>query len=239
MTFSSPRDMMGLSQTPAGATIRKASLLIAIVLLPACVAHADELGTVVRPSGRIADGATVFGIEASPSFYAATTSSHTAGAYDDSSLSIYVTRSFGHGVFVGGNLEADLHPDKDDQYYVEANLGYSFDFGRFSFTPSVLLGDTWGGTGFGANGNSSAFYYALYADAAIRLDEHWTFNALSLRYRNAFDYTWITPEIGSGFSYKLASGTSLYGSAGYSWKDTGEGMHPDTMSLAFGIRQSL
>ncbi|MBN9432450.1 MAG: hypothetical protein J0I45_08400 [Bosea sp.] len=193
----------------------------------------------MRPGGKIADGATVVGIEASPSFYAATTSSHTGGEYDDSSLSIYVTRSFGGGIFAGGVLEADLRPDKDDQYYVEATVGYTFNFGRFSFSPSVLLGDTWGGTGFGADGNSSAFYYALYADAAIKLDEHWHFNALSLRYRNAFDYTWITPEIGSGFSYRLDSGTSFYGSAAYSWKDTGEGMHPDTMSLTVGVRQPL
>ena len=52
---------------------------------------------------------------------------------------------------------------------------------------------------------SGASQYLIKVPDGIdyKLDSNWTLNVVSLRYRNAFSVTWITPKISTGITYNI------------------------------------
>ena len=60
-----------------------------------------------------------------------------------------------------------------------------------------------------------------------------------LRYRNALDYTFITPKVATGLTYEWGPFRYVYGSIGYAWKDTGNGLLGDKFNVAFGYRHTF
>lgn len=116
---------------------------------------------------------------------------------------------------------------------------YKFKFGDFTLAPSAAIGDTWEATGLGSSGNANALYYAFNLAGDLKLDRQWTWNAFNLRYRDAFDYTWITPKVTTGLTYVLNAGNSVYGNVGYSWKDTGNGLLGNKINVTFGVKRNF
>lgn len=202
-------------------------------------AAAADLGTVKLPDGSLKAPQNWIGLEVSPSFFASTTSLHDANTYDDTSVKLILSHRFDDPFEVEGSLKDDIKQEGKRQYYAEGKAAYRFDFGRFSLVPSAALGVTWNDTGFGPGGDATAAYYALYLAGNLKLTEQLTWTMFNLRYRDAFDYVWVTPEIGTGLSYKLTRADQIYGTASYSWKGTGDGLHPDTYSVALGIQHGF
>ncbi len=215
------------------------ALLFGVFVGGSADAHAGDIGAVKMPDGRIAAASTVIGLEVSPSVHATTTSSHEAGSYDDSSITLSLSHRFATDFVVNGSAEWQLNKGGSQQTFIEGGLGYALGIGRFTLTPSAALGTTFEDTGFGPNGDSQAFYYALYLAGDLDLDARWTWNAFKLRYRDAFDYEWATPEVKTGITYHFDAATALYGSGSYSWKNSGDGFKGDSISLAFGLKRAL
>lgn len=214
--------------------------LVALAWLAlATPAIAADLGTVKQPDGTLAKPANTIGLEVSPSFFASTTSSHDAGHYDDTSVKLTLAHRFADPFEIGGSLKDDIKQDGKRQYYAETKAAYRFDFGRFSLTPSAALGVTWNDTGFGSNGDATTAYYAFYLAGDLALSDKLTWTMFKLRYRDAFDYVWVTPEVATGLSYRLTHADQIYGTASYSWKGTGDGLHPDTYSIALGVEHGF
>ncbi|MCX5497772.1 hypothetical protein OSH11_23940 [Kaistia dalseonensis] len=213
------------------------------LLLGAFPAVAADLGAVQMPDGAIAAPTaaptTTFGIEVNPEFYASSSGSNAIGNYADTAIKASLSHTFGGVWVIGGSLQATLKENDTQQYYAEASAGYKFKFDKFTLTPSVALGDTWDATGLGDNKDSNALYYAFYLAGDLKLNSQWTWNAFNLRYRDAFDYEWITPKVSTGVTYAIDSYNSVYTNAGYSWKDTGSGMKGDKMNIAFGYKRAF
>lgn len=213
--------------------------LCSVLVLGTTTASAADLGTVKVPDGDLALPANTIGLEVSPSFYAASTSSHRANAYDDTSVQLNLTHRFESPFSVEATLKDDIKQEGKRQYYAEGRAAYRFDFGRFALTPSAALGVTWSDTGFGAGGDATAAYYAFYLAGDLKLSQKLTWTVFDLRYRDAFDYVWVTPEIATGLSYRLTHADRIYGTASYSWKGSGDGIKPDTYSVAFGVEHGF
>jgi hypothetical protein len=222
-----------VSRSVAGAAF------IALFVGSSVIAEAAELGAVKMPDGRIAAASTVIGLEVSPAVEATTTSSHEAGSYDDTSMTLSLSHRFESGFFANGSAEWQINAGGTQQVFIEGGGGYALRAGPFTLTPSAALGTTFEDTGFGPNGDGQAFYYAFYLAGDLDLDARWTWNAFKLRYRDAFDYEWVTPEVGTGLSYHLDAATSLYGKGSYSWKNTGDGLNGDSITFAFGLKRAL
>ena len=73
----------------------------------------------------------------------------------------------------------------------------------------------------------------------LKLNSQWTRNMFELRYRDAFDYTWITPKVATGLTYEWSAGNSAYGNEGYAWKNTGSGLLGDKYYVAVGFRHGF
>ena len=72
----------------------------------------------------------------------------------------------------------------------------------------------------------------------MKIDSHWTWNVFNARYRNAFDYTWITPKIATGVTYKIDDNNAVYLSVANAWKDKGDGkgLVEDKYNIAVGYK---
>ena len=78
--------------------------------------------------------------------------------------------------------------------------------------------------------------YYLFNATDLKLNSQWTWNAIAARYRDAFDYTWVTPKLSTGFTYTIDGHNSTYANVGYAWKDTGSGLLADKVSVAMGYK---
>jgi hypothetical protein len=222
------------------ATLRYAQLWIAAFgILVARPAIAADLGAVNPPQRPSLGGTTTIGLEASPEFYALSNSSHSAGSYADTEAKLTVSHVFANNWFVGGLFQVTVKNGNTYQNYGEGSIGYKFNFEGFTLRPSVAIGDTGGSTGLGASGTANAAYYALYLAGDLKLNSQWTWNIFELRYRNAFEYTWITPKVATGLTYEWSSGNFVSGYVGYAWKDTGSGLLGDKINVTLAFRHSF
>ena len=199
-------------------------------------ASAADLAPVNPPRAASVWGTTTIGIEASPEFFALTDSSHAAGSYANTEAKLGVTHAFANNWFVGGLFQVSVKNNNTYQNYVEGSVGYIFDFDKFKLKPSAAIGDTGGATGLGASSTANAYYYALYLAGDLKLNSQWTWNIFEVRYRNAFEYTWITPKVTTGLTYEWSPGNFVYSNVGYAWKNTGGGLIGDKVNVAVGFR---
>jgi hypothetical protein len=216
-----------------------ASALMAIALSTAATALLVVPPVNAADIGMIISGTTTIAIEASPEFHAISSGSNAAGSYADTAPKASVTHTFANNWSLHSSFQADIKNNSTYQYFAETSVGYRLKFDHFTLTPSAALGDTWDSTGLGLSGNANAFYYAFYLAGDLKLDSRWTWNAFDLRYRNAFDYNWITPKVTTGLTYAMSSRSSVYSNVGYSWKDTGNGLLGDKFNVTFGVKYNF
>ena len=154
-----------------------------------------------------------------------------------------ISHVFGSGWELGGSFQSQVNIESDGgdtyRYYAEAHLGYKLKLDTaFTLTPSAAIGEVWGHTGI-TPANPSALYYAFYLAGDWRLSPRWTWNVFDARYRNAFDFTWVTPKIATGIAYEINSQNSISTSVGYSWKDSGKGLKPDEITANLGYKYAF
>ena len=215
-------------------------LLIAVIALVVWrPATAADLAPVNSPRAAGDRGTTTIGLEASPEFYALSDSSHAAGSYADTEAKLGITHAFANNWFVGGLLQLTVKNNNTYQNYVEGSVGYRLNFDGFTLKPSVAIGNTGGATGLGASSTANAYYYVLYLAGDLKLNSQWTWNMFEVRYRNAFDYTWITPKVATGLTYEWSPGNFVYGNVGYAWKNTGGGLLGDKINVAVGFKHAF
>jgi hypothetical protein len=209
------------------------------MLMVPLAAGATDLGVVRGSDGVFTEPANSIGIEVSPSFFATNEAGHAFGNYDDTSIKLTLAHRFPEPFEIEGSLKDDIKQHDRHQFYAESRIGYRFEFGRFSLKPSAALGVTWNDTGFGPKGASSAAYYAAYLAGDVELSKKLTWNLFDVRYRDAFDYVWVTPEVSTGLTYRLTQANQIYGSTSYSWKGSGDRLHGDTFSVALGVEHGF
>ncbi len=165
------------------------------------------------------------------------------GSVADDYLKFGYSHSFDNNIVWGAAFQYAWRPDSTSVDQLETSLGYKLKAGAFTFTPSALVG-----YGFGDHPNinhlaktDAEAYYAFVLAADFKIDDHWTWNIVNARYRNAFDTTWITPKVSTGITYKFDSTNAIYANVGYAWKDAGDGkgLLGDKWNVALGYKLSF
>jgi hypothetical protein len=159
-----------------------------------------------------------------------------------------LAHTFDNNVVISGFFQPqyDLHPGKSNlwRYYTEGDLGYKAKLNDwFTLTPSAGISGIFGDTGVDpnnkANPNPSAAYYAFYLAGDLKVNSQWTWNVFNVRYRDAFNFRWVTPKVATGLTYNINKYSALYGTVGYSWKDTGTAGNPgdpDKLNVGIGAK---
>ena len=216
-----------------------AAVVVAFAVQPALAADAPKKP---KPMNTLS-------LEMAPEIYGATSSSHNAGDFADMAYKAALSHTFENNIVFGGAFQytqrwPDLKSAASSVDQAELSLGYKWKLtDAFTVTPAVLLGYAFGdqpkidpNNKFNPDG-----YYAASLSGDLKLDSHWTWNVFNVRYRNAFDYTWITPKIATGITYKVDDNNAVYLSVGNAWKDKGDGngLLEDKYNIAVGYKYSF
>ena len=64
-----------------------------------------------------------------------------------------------------------------------------------------------------------------------------TWNAVGFRYRDAFDSSndYLTPQLGTGLTFKVGQHGSISGKVDYNWKD----WNPDSVGFSLGYKHAF
>jgi hypothetical protein len=223
--------------------MKHSSVFFLAVLLPSSPVVAADVATSTA-SGTIGHVATpwTIGIEVAPEIFAIDEDPHDdvpgkqstkpAGALSDYYGKISVDYRFDNDWIVGAYFQNEVKQvrnnsgevtDNTNQYYAEGSVGYAFAWGDVRLKPSVGIGYTWGSTGIYGDVNSSrdndVWFYTLNLAGDWKLDAQWTWNVFNLRYRDAFQYTWVTPKVATGITYRVNPVDAVYTEVGFAWKE--------------------
>ena len=100
----------------------------------------------------------------------------------------------------------------------------------FSLTGSAGVGEHWR-----QNPTASFSYYVLRIAADLVLNQTITWNVVSFRYRDGFDPDdhYNTPQIATGFTYKVDEQSSISAKIMRNWRDG----DPSSTGVSLGFRQ--
>ena len=114
----------------------------------------------------------------------------------------------------------------------ETTLGYNIKLDQIWSVPvSAGVGYRWDDNPKATPSQAFA-YYVLNAGLNMKISENWTWNAISARYRDAFEGGWQTPKVTTGLTYAIDHQNSIYGNVGYAWRN---GL-PNKINVAFGYK---
>jgi hypothetical protein len=118
-------------------------------------------------------------------------------------VKLKLSHGFSNGITLGGSVEiTDRAFSRSESENVEATLGY-----RLCLTDVLSVSTTAGlGERFRTQSDGGNFpYYQVTIAGDITLDDRLTWNAVSLRYRNAFDTAndYETPQIATGLTFQF------------------------------------
>jgi len=165
------------------------------------------------------------------------------GTAADDYVKLGYSHSFDNNFVVGTSIQHTWRfdaPLNSSVEQLEGNVGYKLKAGALTITPGFLLG-----YGFGNLPSidhlakaDPELYYGLTIAADVKLSDQFTWNAVSLRYRNAFNTTWITPKISTGITWNINKQNAVYINGGYAWKDAGDGkgLLGDKWNVAVGYK---
>jgi hypothetical protein len=159
-------------------------------------------------------------------------------AYKDSYLKLGFSHSLGNGWTWGATLQETARASGFGVTQPETTLGYKWKMDALTFGVAAGLGyQSVGVSGSGDTGPGDA-YYLVTGTIDWKLNSKWTWNVINARYRNAFDYTWVTPKIATGVTYALDARQAVYTAVGYAWKDVGDGkgLLGDKINVAVGYK---
>jgi len=142
--------------------------------------------------------------------------------------------TFDGGLIVGGSFQYRdrAFSDRASQN-LEGTLGHRFPLTTtFSLTGSVGIGEHW------RQNPAAAFpYYVLRIGGDLDLNQTVTWNVVSFRYRDGFDPhdQYNTPQIATGFTYKLDGQSSISAKIMRNWREG----DPSSTGVALGFRQQF
>jgi len=144
------------------------------------------------------------------------------------------SHTFSNGVILGGSFQATQKINDDLANNIEATLGYKKTFGGI-----LALG---GSLGVGERLQNAASggdfpYYVLRATADLILSKKLTWNAVFVRYRNAFDtsFGYETPQIGTGVTVNITPVDAVYVKFYHSWKNGAD----DNNGIGLGYKRGF
>lgn len=101
----------------------------------------------------------------------------------------------------------DTANTSDYKVNIDTSIGYSHNFGAFSLTGMAGIGQHF----IEADRSKNFPYYFFTVSADIPITKQFTWTALKLRYRNAFDTAndYNTPEVATGISYWATENSAI------------------------------
>ena len=144
---------------------------------------------------------------------------HDFGETRGTDFELNGSHTFDNHVIIGGSVKYyDTTSTHSSTLNVEATIGYVHAFNDiFSLTGSMGVGEH-----FQTSGTGNDFpYYVFRLGADIVVTPMITWNAVSLRYRDAFDTDndYNTPELATGVTFKLDEHNSISTRIARDWKD--------------------
>jgi hypothetical protein len=128
------------------------------------------------------------------------------------------SHTFDNHFIIGASVKYyDTSSSPDHNTNVQGSIGYTHDFGSFALTGGGGIGQH-----FISSDDSTSFTYYFFTLAAdIPITETVVWNAVSLRYRNAFDTAndYNTPEVATGVTFRLDEHNSVSLRLERDWKD--------------------
>lgn len=157
------------------------------------------------------------------------------GVPHDVKVLLQGAHTFDNGAILGGSVEYLNNAFIDTATVnLEATLGY-----RIHFNPTLsVIGSLGFGEHFTTSGAGPDFpYYVLRAGADVALNKVLTWNAVSFRYRDAFEEedNFKTPQLGTGVTYKLDGHNSVSGAVQYNWRD----WSPESVGFVIGYSHNF
>jgi hypothetical protein len=152
----------------------------------------------------------------------------------DTKYEINGAHTFSGGLLLGGSFQYNdrAFSDRASQN-LEGIVGRQIRIDRaFSMTCSAGLGEHW------REHPSTDFpYYVLRVAADFEINEIVTWNVVSLRYRDSFDTNdhYRTPQIATGFAYKVNERSSISVKIMRNWRDG----DPSSTGVSLGFKQSF
>jgi hypothetical protein len=142
--------------------------------------------------------------------------------------------TYSNGWIWGASLQETYKNNviNEQQQLLETTLGRSVKHGEvWTFAASAGLGYTFDSNG--ANLPAQDYgYYVVYVGWAAKMSKHWTWNAVTARWRDAFIGGWQTPKVTTGLTYVIDTHNSAYANLGLSWRNS----DPHLLSIAVGFR---
>jgi hypothetical protein len=140
--------------------------------------------------------------------------------------------TFDGGLILGGSFQyTDTAFSTRASQNLEGTIGYRVPLSSvFSVTGSAGLGEHW-------RENPSTYfpYYVLRIGADVEINEKLTWNAISYRFRDAFDpdNDYNTPQVATGVSFKIDGQSSIAVKIMRNWKDD----QPSSPGVSLGFKQ--
>jgi len=183
--------------------MKKLLITVAAVVL-ATSAYATDLPKKNKaPAAPVAVAATTApeSVDSLTAAYGQDTAVGDLGTKTDDIYQLTYSHKLGNGFSVGGMAQTTQAPSSALKQNLEAQVGYALPaFSGVTVSGKVGVGEKFNTTNFS--------YYALYGAADVKLMDKVTWNAVSYRYRSAFDTDangYQTHQIGTGVTYDLAS----------------------------------
>jgi hypothetical protein len=146
-----------------------------------------------------------------------------------------ISHTFDVGIILGGSVQYSNTAFSDTATVnLETTAGYRIHLNDvLSVVGSVGVGERVQVSGVG----DDIAYYVLRTGANIKLSDTVTWDAVAFRYRDAFDTgdDYLTPQLATGFTFKLDAHNSVSTKVEYNWKD----WNPDTIGFALGYAYSF
>jgi hypothetical protein len=140
--------------------------------------------------------------------------------------------TFDSGVILGGSFQyTDTSFSARASQNFEGTIGYSLPLNSvFSVNGSVGLGEHWR-----ENPSADFPYYVLRIGADVALNQDITWNAITYRFRDAFDPNdnYNTPQVATGVTFKINGQSSIALKIMRNWKDD----QPSSTGVSLGYKQ--
>ena len=157
------------------------------------------------------------------------------GVPQTAKVTVNASHTFDIGIILGGSLQYSNTAFSDSATLnAETTVGYRLRLNdTLSLIASVGVGERLQVSGTG----DDIAYYVLRTGANVKLNDTVTWDAIAFRYRDAFDTDddYLTPQLATGFTFKLDEHNSVSTKVEYNWKD----WKPDTVGFVLGYAYSF
>jgi hypothetical protein len=140
--------------------------------------------------------------------------------------------TFDDGLILGGSFQyTDTTFSDRASQNLEGTIGYRVPLdSAFSVNGSAGIGEHWR-----EDPRTYFPYYVLRVGADLELNQNITWNAISYRFRDAFDPgdNYDTPQVATGITFKLDGQSSIAVKIMHNWKDD----QPSSTGVSLGFKQ--